>query len=187
MNRSSVYHNRVTRPRGPVLVGLNRALPGAVHASFGARGLAACMGRGGLHGLKREGDGRSPRGRFFLEYGLFRPDRIPRPCTRLPLYAITPEMGWCDDPGHAAYNRPVRLPLAASHERLWRQDGLYDLVLVISHNRHPAIKGRGSAIFLHCMETGRGPTAGCIAFERERLVALVRLLRAGDAVVLGRL
>ncbi|HVZ13264.1 MAG TPA: L,D-transpeptidase family protein, partial [Bauldia sp.] len=86
---------------------------------------AACaIGRSGKSANKREGDGATPVGAFRLRAVLYRPDRGARPRTALPVTAITPNSGWCDDPGHPAYNRPVTLPFAAGHERLWRNDRL---------------------------------------------------------------
>src|SRR3546814_19709072 len=59
------------------------------------------------------------------------------------------------DPLH--YNRLVRLPFAASHERMWRDDGLYDLVVEIGYNDMPPVPGLGSAIFLHLARPDWGP------------------------------
>ena len=63
---------------------------------------------------KREGDGASPAGRFRLLGAFYRADRLPRPRTRLPVRALRPTDGWCDDPGDRRYSRPVRLPYGAS-------------------------------------------------------------------------
>jgi L,D-peptidoglycan transpeptidase YkuD (ErfK/YbiS/YcfS/YnhG family) len=74
-------------------------------------------------------------------------------------------MGWCDAPGDRRYNRLVRLPYAASHEKLWRDDHLYDVVIVTDHNLRPTLRGGGSAIFFHVREPKGGPTGGCIAVD----------------------
>ena len=108
---------------------------------------------------------------------LYRADRIARPVTHLPVCPIRPDDGWCDDPGHTRYNSPVRLPFAASHERLWRDDHLYDLVVILDHNQSPRIRGRGSAVFFHLAGPGYAPTAGCIAV---RLSDMRRLLDCAD-------
>jgi L,D-peptidoglycan transpeptidase YkuD (ErfK/YbiS/YcfS/YnhG family) len=76
---------------------------------------------------------------------------------------ITPCAGWCDAAGHRLYNRPVRLPFSASHEAMWREDGLYDLVVELDWNIRPRTQGRGSAIFMHVAQPGYSPTAGCVA------------------------
>ena len=83
--------------------------------------------------------------------------------------------GWCDDPGHADYNRPVALPHDASCETLWRDDSLYDLIVVTSHNSTPVVPGAGSAIFVHVAGSpDYPPTEGCIAFARDDLEQILR-------------
>jgi L,D-peptidoglycan transpeptidase YkuD (ErfK/YbiS/YcfS/YnhG family) len=142
------------------------------------------LGRGGVALDKREGDGATPAGRFPLRRVLYRPDRTPRPRTRLPVAMIERADGWCDDPGHPAYNRPVRLPFPAGHEALWRDDGVYDLLVVLGHNDDPVIPGRGSAVFVHLVRPDRGPTAGCIAVEADDLYTLLADCGPGDVIVI---
>lgn len=138
----------------------------------GVRALAA-LGRGGIGRVKREGDGRTPAGRFRLLHVFYRPDRVRRPLTALPVAATRPDLGWCDDPCDRNYNRPVRLPYPARHERLWRQDRLYDILVVIDFNAARPSPGGGSAIFLHVASPDFAPTEGCVAVS---LPALQRLL-----------
>jgi L,D-peptidoglycan transpeptidase YkuD (ErfK/YbiS/YcfS/YnhG family) len=135
--------------------------------------LPCALGRTGVTHMKREGDGATPAGTLRLVSLLYRADRGPRPATLLPAEAIRPGDGWCDDPASRAYNRPVRLPFAASHEDLWRADGLYDLVVVLDWNLARPQPGRGSAIFFHLAAADLAPTAGCIAIGKE---AMRRLL-----------
>lgn len=135
--------------------------------------LPCALGRSGIGSGKREGDGRTPIGRVLALAAYYRPDRVARPRTALPLRAIGPDLGWSDDPADRSYNRPVRLPAARSHERMWRDDPLYDLVLDLSFNRGPIVSGRGSAIFLHSARPDFGPTEGCVAVGRERVAWLV--------------
>ncbi|XBQ17218.1 MAG: L,D-transpeptidase family protein [Oceanicaulis sp.] len=135
---------------------------------------------------KREGDKMSPLGRWKLRKGWYRPDRIDRPQSALILDPLTEADGWCDDPGDPAYNRPVLRPYAASHEAMWREDGLYDLVVALGHNDDPPVPGLGSAIFLHCAlpseEGGLKPTLGCVAIPRAELVTLLARLTPADAI-----
>jgi L,D-peptidoglycan transpeptidase YkuD (ErfK/YbiS/YcfS/YnhG family) len=112
---------------------------------------------------KREGDGGSPIGRFGLIQVFYRPDRMVRPPTGLPLRRISPRDGWSDDPRDRRYNRLVPLPCATGHEAMWREDHLYDVVVDIGWNRGPVVRGRGSAIFLHLARSGFTPTEGCVA------------------------
>jgi L,D-peptidoglycan transpeptidase YkuD (ErfK/YbiS/YcfS/YnhG family) len=122
---------------------------------------------------KREGDGATPQGCFPLRRVLYRADRLPRPRTALETGAIAPEDAWCDDPEHADYNRAVRLPHPGRHETLWREDGLYDVVVILGYNDDPAVKGRGSAIFLHVARPGLAPTEGCVALRLDDLLEVL--------------
>src|SRR5262249_32310951 len=131
------------------------------------------LGRGGVRVDKREGDGATPAGRFPLRRVLYRPDRGPAPATRLPVAALTPNDGWCDDPKDPQYNRPVQLPYAGRHETLWRDDALYDIVVVIGHNDAPVVAGMGSAVFLHLASTDYRPTQGCVALARQDLLQVL--------------
>ena len=141
------------------------------------------LGRGGLTRDKREGDGATPIGAWPMRRLLYRADRIDPPATRLPFLEIGPQEGWCDDPSDPAYNRPVRLPYPGRHERLWREDALYDLVVVLGHNDDPVVPGGGSAIFLHVARPDYGPTEGCVALARADLTCVLAEAGAGDRVV----
>ncbi len=137
------------------------------------------IGRSGISSDKHEGDGRSPAGIFTLRRVYYRPDKLATPPhTRLPIQPLTATDGWCDDASHPDYNQPITLPHPASHERLWRDDDLYDIFAVIGWNDQPIIPGRGSAIFLHIARPGYPGTAGCIALRREDLLEVLASLPA---------
>jgi L,D-peptidoglycan transpeptidase YkuD (ErfK/YbiS/YcfS/YnhG family) len=129
---------------------------------------------------KHEGDGKTPLGRYRIEHGFYRPDRMNAPISGVPLHGISQSDGWCDAPGDPRYNDHVTLPYEASHEPLQREDALYDLVFVLSHNRWPSVPGYGSAIFLHVAETQESgalkPTLGCLALQRGDLLAIAPLI-----------
>ncbi len=150
---------------------------------FGARTFRCVLGRGGIVVDKREGDGGTPAGTWPLRRLLFRPDREPEPVCALPSTPIAERDGWCDDPGHPDYNRPVRLPFGARREAMWRDDRLYDLVVVVGHNDDPPLPGGGSAIFLHLAREDRAPTAGCVAFDRGDLLEILAGLDAGSRLI----
>lgn len=134
---------------------------------------------------KREGDGATPLGEWRMLAALLRPDRVATPTTRLPWRWLRPDDGWSDDPTDPAYNRPVIHPHPRSAERLWREDGLYDVILVIDHNAGVPVPGLGSAIFLHCRGPGGGPTEGCVAADHAVLLGLLPQLAAGTPVVIA--
>jgi L,D-peptidoglycan transpeptidase YkuD (ErfK/YbiS/YcfS/YnhG family) len=132
------------------------------------------LGKGGLSRDKREGDGATPIGCFALRRVLYRPDRLPQaPATSLPVTPLDPADGWCDDPGHPDYNHPIRLPHPARHEVMWRDDGVYDVVVVLGHNDTPPQPGLGSAIFMHVARPGYVPTEGCIALALADLLEVL--------------
>ncbi len=142
------------------------------------------IGRSGMIAvtLKREGDGATPIGIWPLRRALFRPDREPVPDAALPCAPIAAQDGWCDAPADPAYNRPVSLPYPASAESMWRDDHLYDLVIVLGHNDDPVVPGAGSCIFLHLAhQDGRG-TEGCIAIGRDAMLQVLAQAAPGDAL-----
>ncbi|MEC8516312.1 MAG: L,D-transpeptidase family protein [Pseudomonadota bacterium] len=153
-----------------------------------AHSIPCLVGKAGLiaESDKREGDMATPVGDWPLRRVYYRPDRVALPATSLPSIALTPAMGWCDDPGDANYNMPVELPFNASHERLWREDGLYDFIVVLGHNDSPPRPFLGSAVFLHLYEQDTPHTAGCVAIAKDDMVALLRaadtktILRVGN-------
>lgn len=144
---------------------------------------AAC-GRAGVRSAKREGDGASPAGTFPLLSALYRPDRMAPPRTGLPLSPLQPDDWWVDDPADANYNRLVSLPYPAHGEAMWRDDGLYDIVVEVGYNVSPIVLGAGSAIFLHVAHADLSPTAGCIAVARNILIALMPLLAIGSTITI---
>lgn len=144
--------------------------------------LRCTLGRGGIRIDKREGDGATPVGLFPVRELRCRRNRTGSPATALPARPIMRSHGWCDDPASPLYNRPVRLPFPASHERLWREDRLYDAVISIGHNDRPAAPHMGSAVFLHVMSPERAPTEGCVALAPGDMAWLLRRLGPGDMV-----
>ena len=135
------------------------------------------LGKGGVvqAAQKREGDGASPQGRWRMKRVFYRPDRLGRPVTNLPVVPLSEADGWCDAADHPLYNRPISLPFAASHERLWRDDHVYDLIVELAHNDDPVRPGFGSAIFFHLAHEDYRPTEGCIAVAKSDMLAVLAL------------
>jgi L,D-peptidoglycan transpeptidase YkuD (ErfK/YbiS/YcfS/YnhG family) len=166
----AVFLSRAAR-RGVLLLG------GAVYP--------CAFGRSGIAVRKREGDGATPMGRFPLGRVFFRPDRGTRPQTALPTVPLAPDLGWCEDPESPLYNRLVRLPAASRHERMWRDDRLYDICVEIAYNDDPVVKGRGSAIFLHLARPGLPPTEGCVAVAERDMRRLLSRVSPGAMLRIG--
>lgn len=152
-----------------------------------ARTARCVLGKGGVVAAadKREGDEASPAGTWPLRLILYRPDRGGPPTTRLPNRALAPHDGWCDAPDDPNYNRLVPLPYPARAERLWREDGLYDVIAVLGHNDAPVVPGAGSAIYLHVARADFAPTRGCVAMARPDLEALLAAASPGDALAIS--
>lgn len=149
---------------------------------FASRRFACALGRSGCTPRKKEGDGATPMGTWPLVSVYFRPDRVARPETELPVNPIRSNDGWCDAPGDRNYNRPVRLPYPASTETLWREDHLYDLVVVLDYNLFRRTRGAGSAIFMHLARNDYAPTEGCIALREKDLRHLLKFAHPGTII-----
>ena len=154
----------------------------AGEAEWKGRRFRCALGHGGVRRDKREGDGATPAGSFGLVRVLYRPDRMPPPASVLPVDALSQDDGWCDEPSDSAYNRPVTLPYPARCETMWREDHVYDVVVVTGFNGAPVTPGGGSAIFLHLARPDFAPTEGCIAFTPADLVLILKQWGKGDTV-----
>lgn len=140
----------------------------------------AVVGKNGVSAGKREGDGKTPLGRFEVLGIYYRADRLSLPAAALTARAIEPDDAWCDDPAHPLYNQPVkanRLGGGVSYERLWRKDHLYDVLLDLGYNRSAPAAGQGSAVFMHVAanesDPPSAPTAGCIALPKTALLQII--------------
>lgn len=147
---------------------------------FGNRVFRCALGQGGVRSDKIEGDGATPAGHFPLREVLYRSDRGQIPDTRLGVSSITSNDAWCDDPGAAAYNRRISLPHQARHEKLFRSDNIYDIIVPLGYNDDPPVPNLGSAIFLHLARDDYNPTEGCIAVARPDLLTILGAIKPGD-------
>lgn len=131
--------------------------------------LRCAIGKNGITHDKREGDGATPIGTFPIRQVFFREDRITAPVCVFPTRPLTNTDGWCDDAKLPDYNTLVPLPFQGSHEALWREDHVYDIIVVLGYNDDPVVAGRGSAIFLHIARPEYSGTAGCIVLSEPDL------------------
>lgn len=154
---------------------------------MGSLRFPCALGKSGLASPQEaaEGDNATPMGQYRLTEGFWRADRMDRPRCALPLTAIDPETGWCDDPEHPLYNQQITQPFPASHETLWRMDNRYDLLFVLDFNRDPIIPGRGSAIFLHVTTATLPPTRGCIALGLKDLLTLAARFHLNQQIIIA--
>jgi len=140
------------------------------------------LGKAGIKKKEREGDNITPKGTFKIIKIYYRKDRIKKIYSPFTFIQIKKNMGWCDDPSSKKYNHFINLPSKYSHEKLYRKDNIYDLVLVLNYNMKPVIKNKGSAIFIHIAKKNYKPTQGCIALKKENLLSIIKLIKKNCVV-----
>ena len=133
------------------------------------------IGKYGSISFKKEGDRKTPKGVFSLGPVYFRKDRISKFQTKLKKIKITKNMGWCDDINSKHYNKLFKIKNNIHHEKLYRKDRNYDLLIPIKYNFSKIKKKRGSAIFLHLTNNYK-KTLGCIALKKKDMLILLRLI-----------
>jgi len=148
----------------------------------------------GKHGVtkdKVEGDGKTPIGEFPLRQLYVRMDKIVKNKLKyvsLPVQAIKPEDGWCDDPKNKDYNKLVNLhnfDHSISHETMYRTDDKYNILLVVGYNDDPIVPGKGSAIFVHVATPEYSGTAGCVAFSEADLLRILAKLNDKSKLIVN--
>ena len=135
-----------------------------------------CIGKHGITEFKKEGDLKTPKGIYKIENLYFRKDRIKIPNTKLKCIEIKKNMGWCDDVNSKQfYNKLINTNSKFHHEKLFRKDHKYDLLIPIKYNFKKRIPGKGSCIFLHLTNNYK-PTAGCVALNKKDFLIMLKLI-----------
>ena len=140
------------------------------------------LGKRGIGIKKMEGDKITPIGRYNIKFLLYRKDRIKKIKTKLKKIIIKKNMGWCDDSSSKNYNKLIRLPVKYNHEKLYKNDNSYDIILVLNFNMHPIKKNKGSAIFIHVAKKNYKKTLGCIAVSKISLLKIIKKLNKKSIV-----
>jgi L,D-peptidoglycan transpeptidase YkuD (ErfK/YbiS/YcfS/YnhG family) len=140
------------------------------------------LGKAGVKKKIMEGDSITPKGIFKIIKIYYRSDKIKKIETLIKKKKIKKNMGWCDDPKSRSYNQQIKLPTKYSHEKLYRNDNLYDLIAVLNYNINPIIKNKGSAIFLHIAKNSYQKTKGCIALKREHLIEIISQIKKNTKI-----
>jgi len=135
------------------------------------------LGEAGIKKKKKEGDNITPKGEFKIIKVYYRDDKVKNITTSIKKLKIKKNTGWCDDSNSKFYNKQIKLPSKFSHEKLYRNDNLYDLILVSNYNMNPIIKNKGSAIFIHVAKNSYEKTKGCIALKKEHLIKLLSQIK----------
>ena len=165
--RSAFHHNFPPQPSRGLM-------------TIGGKTLNCILGRGGIKAVKREGDGATPLTELTLMSGFYRTDKWPMALRASWMMPLPEQVGWCDEPKSANYNQAVKLPFARSHEKLMRDDRLYDCVLILDWNMSRRARNRGSAIFMHLTSLDKKPTEGCIALEPKDMRYVLSQVKLGD-------
>lgn len=151
------------------------------------------VGKGGILVNKKEGDGATPAGDFPIREIFYRADKLSKDDIArleavrkkdLSVRALTPDDGWSDDSRSPSYNQHISIaeylktPLPnLSYEKLWRDDDVYNIIVVIGYNDQPIVKGKGSAIFMHLQRRAANgdivPTIGCVSFAPSDLMDVI--------------
>ena len=143
------------------------------------------LGKAGIGKKKIEGDSITPRGKFNIVKIYYRSDRVKKISSKYKLIKISKNMGWCDDPNSKSYNQLINLPIKYTHEKLYRKDNVYDLLVVLNYNMNPIIKNKGSAIFIHVARQNYKKTSGCVAIKKVHLIKLIKTIKKNTKVVIN--
>jgi L,D-peptidoglycan transpeptidase YkuD (ErfK/YbiS/YcfS/YnhG family) len=135
------------------------------------------LGKSGIGKKRVEGDNITPSGTFKIIKIYYRKDRIAKINSAFSLIEIKKNMGWCDDPKSKKYNQLIKLPSKYGYEKLFRNDRIYDLILVLNYNMNPIIKNKGSAIFIHIAKNNYCKTKGCIALKKKDLIEIISKIK----------
>jgi len=133
------------------------------------------IGKNGKTSKKIEGDNKTPKGLYALGPLYYRKDRLPKLSTKLKKIEIMKNFGWCDDVKSKFYNKPIKTNINVRHEKLYRDDKKYDLLIPIEYNSKKPKKNKGSAIFLH-LTSNYKKTQGCVAIKEKDMLILLNLI-----------
>ncbi|WP_440931637.1 L,D-transpeptidase family protein [Candidatus Pelagibacter sp.] len=139
------------------------------------------IGKNGKSFNKKEGDLKTPKGTFSLGPLFYRKDKITNPRTKLSKIPIKKNMGWCDDADNKFYNKPILIDKKIRHEKMFRNDDIYNLVIVINYNTKNIIKNKGSAIFIHLTNNYK-KTRGCIALKENDMLVLLKMINKNTKI-----
>lgn len=154
--------------------------------------VAGYVGRSGIADAANrvEGDGTSPAGvySFGMLFGIQdNPGGLQREYKK-----VDEDDYWDGDRNSDTYNQHVRgseMPdtwNAAASEHLIDYKYSYNYAAMVNYNVNPTIKGKGSAIFLHCTHPGSLYSAGCISIPESKMIRALRLINDQAYIVLVR-
>ena len=140
------------------------------------------IGKRGIGTKRKEGDLITPKGKFKVNYIMYRKDRVHNLKSKIKVIPIKKDMGWCNDASSHRYNKLIKFPFKYSAERLYRKDSTYDIILVLNYNLNPIRKGKGSAIFIHIAKKNSKKTLGCVAVSRKDLKKIIKKIKKSTII-----
>ena len=154
------------------------AVGSPIPVALGRNGMAWGIDQSGP--MKKEGDGRSPAGFFFLGPAFGDAEHLPY-AKKIPFLLITEDLECVDDPDSVYYNQFVYANTIEkldwkSSEKMKEIGPLYALGLVVQYNRDPVIPGRGSAIFMHIWRNKGSGSGGCTTMQENDLQDVISWL-----------
>jgi L,D-peptidoglycan transpeptidase YkuD (ErfK/YbiS/YcfS/YnhG family) len=152
------------------------------HLKYKKLKFRCALGKAGVKKKIIEGDNITPKGIFKIIKIYYRPDKFKEIKTLIKKIKIRKNMGWCDDSKSRFYNQQIKLPTKYGHEKLYRNDNLYDLIAVLNYNINPIIKNKGSAIFLHIAKNSYQKTKGCIALKKKHLIKILSKIKKNTKI-----
>ena len=152
------------------------------YLTFNDYKVKCAIGKRGIGNKTKEGDLITPKGIYKIKYVLYRKDRVKNINTKIRKIIIRKNMGWCDDVRSKQYNKLIKLPSSYNHEKLYKKENIYDIILVLSYNMKPIIKNKGSAIFIHVSNRNYKKTEGCVALKKTHLLKILKVLKKNTSV-----
>ena len=143
------------------------------------------LGKAGIGEKRKEGDKITPKGTYEIVAIYYRRDRIKKISSKFKLIKIKKNMSWCDETKSKKYNQLIKLTNMYRHEKLYRKDNVYDLILALNYNMRPIMKNKGSAIFIHIANKNYKSTAGCIGLKKTHLINLVKKIKKNTKVLIN--
>jgi len=142
------------------------------------------IGKNGTTSSKKEGDLYTPKGIFKIGALYYRKDRIKLNKCKIKKKIIKKNMGWCNVIKSQKYNREIYFPFKYTAEKLYLSKKIYDIFINIKYNYTPALKGKGSAIFLHLTNKKYKGTKGCIAIHKKDFMKILPLINKKTKILI---
>ncbi len=141
----------------------------------------AFVGENGADFVVSPGSKKTPMGFYKLGEGFYIDSK---PDTTYPMFQITDNTYWVDDPISKFYNQKVEGTSKkdwSSAEHMITSESAYKYGIVVDYNTSSISTNDGSSIFLHC---GAAPTSGSIVLPEETVKIIMEWLdKDSDAYI----